>query len=454
VATLMYTSHPSKNSLAAIVPQNIADAVRHQHDISYSSLREMRDLIVRLAARTQEVNPSLIPFFATGGIPYVFPLMHVLDDQGHRELLDGSHFLMFPGPTWKGKIDGRTSLEFFVERFGPLLVRALDSQDRVCVQSIDTTNTGNSALRFVNAMQAVCDAFGITQPGRLSVDVVSIVDAARATDGSHEAAAGRVESQLGPIPILIPSGYTPAGTLTDSVPTEFLRDDGRHNFRLFISFWIASNIPTEDRAELVGAYGDHDLLSVVTAGNPGRINITFSGGTSSLSTGLNTPGHRIINLLSEPSDSWEWRHLEQCENMGPLTGEQEEFKKAASVWSEAGLRLIELQHTDEQTAVKSLKKINRLLTGVEIYWLSTLRTPPKDLLRKVIATLKRDPAVNESIHHIRKASESSGPETVEAEATVCPEAVAFFRQCKPELAAREPKAEMPALARWWLKELS
>lgn len=457
-AKLMYTPHPDRNAIGAALPEDLVEAVRHRHEISYSVLREMREIVWALAELIVSVRPHLLPFFATGGIPYVFPVMHVLSDRREREFTDGSRFHMFPGLAWGGKLDGQTTLAFFVREFGKQVNASLAANGRTTVVQIDTTNTGNSTSRFVRSMHELCVQHSIQRPDDLTVRVVAIVNRKRAADGTHEEGTSPVQTSAGNVPVLIPEGFRATGPLIDRQPTVFVREDGHDRFHLTVSYWITEDIPTEDKADLLGVHANHDLLGVRSGVTPGRLVIRFPDGRSSEDTGENTPGHRLINMLSKPLTSEAWRVYEQYANSLPLTPEQAQFVEEAKVWSEAPLRLTELDSGDPERSAQALLAINRLLTGVEIHWLSTAEGIPERLLpkleAKVLATLRRDPAADPDVKTIRiDQTLPRTRETVEPEATVAPEAVKFLRRFRPEIAAEEQEGDWPVKARWWLERL-
>ena len=117
---------------------------------------------------------------------------------------------------------------------------------------------------------------------------------------------------MGSVSILVPGGFKPDGPLRDRLFARFIRkDDSPELFEFNLSYWVADDVPTEDRANLLGAYADHDLLHVQTGRVAGRIVVDFENGRTSQQTGLDVPGHRLIGLLSNPLDWVEWRTLEQ-----------------------------------------------------------------------------------------------------------------------------------------------
>jgi hypothetical protein len=90
-------------------------AAENDVPVVFSALLEMRRVIEQIAGDLEAAQPDLIPFFATGGIPFMFPAMYALADRQAFSLLDGLHFHMFPGLSWDGKLDG-VDLETFFAR--------------------------------------------------------------------------------------------------------------------------------------------------------------------------------------------------------------------------------------------------------------------------------------------------------------------------------------------------
>lgn len=452
---LMYTSHPSNNAIQAAIPHNPADAVRQRHTVSYAVLSELHDTVWSLAKLVATKRPDLIPFFATGGIPIVFAVMYVLSDRWHFDLTDGSHFHMFPGLAWGGKFDSKTTLDYFVEEFGSILKAIIAAKGTARVLSIDTTNTGNSTRRFVRAMEELCERNQIANPESIVLDVIAIVDRSRAADGSHDVGTVPVQSTWGPIPVLIPEGYRATRQLLDRGAIRFERENGDNCFQLSVTYWTTARLPTEDNPDLLGALAVHEVLGVKTGRTPGRIAVSFDNGLVSEETGGGTPGHRLISLLSESHESTPWRCYKQYAEIPMLTQSERAFTTNAKVWSEAQLRLAELQQAGREKGIESLQKINRLLTGVEVFWLAKQRPIARVMVPKVLASLKSDPAVVPSIVRIASAEEAAcGPDAVMPEATISPEAVRFFRRCYPQKAKNEPTGDVPILAKWWMAQVT
>ena len=75
---LMYTPHPLDNRLQAFVPSSLVKAAENDEDVEFTELLQMRRVVEELANDIERVRPNLIPFFATGGIPFMIPAMQVL----------------------------------------------------------------------------------------------------------------------------------------------------------------------------------------------------------------------------------------------------------------------------------------------------------------------------------------------------------------------------------------
>lgn len=103
----MYQMHPDRASLFAGDPPEPAQAAENVQTIRFDDLLEMRQVVWDLAGFIEEWKPDLVPFFATGGIPYLIPVMHVLERKGQRDFLDGGTSISSqvrvgegPSPDW------------------------------------------------------------------------------------------------------------------------------------------------------------------------------------------------------------------------------------------------------------------------------------------------------------------------------------------------------------------
>lgn len=74
IGRLMYTPHPAGNRIVHVSPERLAKAARRVHQINYVSLVQVHQAIGEIAQIIADLNPSLVIFFATGGIPIVFPV--------------------------------------------------------------------------------------------------------------------------------------------------------------------------------------------------------------------------------------------------------------------------------------------------------------------------------------------------------------------------------------------
>ena len=70
--------------------------------------------IAQIAGDLEAAQPDLIPFFATGGIPFMFPAMYALADRQAFSLLDGGvTSTCSRGCRGNAKLDGVDSGTFF-----------------------------------------------------------------------------------------------------------------------------------------------------------------------------------------------------------------------------------------------------------------------------------------------------------------------------------------------------
>jgi hypothetical protein len=151
----LYTAHPSVNRLRSVGPIGLWKARLNVLALDYKEVLSIRDAIWALVDHVTRSKPDFIPFFATGSIPYVFPLMQNLSDIQQEELLDGSRFHMFPGLLWGGRIDHMNSEEFFIHEAEPILHALASKREPIKILSIDTTNTGNAVNKAIKAVVAV-----------------------------------------------------------------------------------------------------------------------------------------------------------------------------------------------------------------------------------------------------------------------------------------------------------
>ena len=180
----MYQSHPDRDTLFAGNPSNLVTATQNIQPIHFDDLLEMRQIVWDLANLIVEWQPDLIPFFATGGIPYLFPVMHVLEKTKQHGFIDGQHFHLFPGLTWGGSIDDKDSETYFASTFGSIVRQRLDSAAPVRVLVIDTTNSGNAVNKAVAACQRAIKASGAST-GRVALD--------RGWDREHKPCRGQTK---------------------------------------------------------------------------------------------------------------------------------------------------------------------------------------------------------------------------------------------------------------------
>lgn len=421
---LMYRPHPEENRLRVLMPTSLVEAVRHPQQVTFAEVAEMRAAVRELADLTVSECPHFVLFFATGSIPYVIPLLHVLSDRGERRLTDGTRFHLFPGLSWGGRIDGRSSIEFFAAEFVPLLGGALDGEGGVRILSIDTTNTGNAVNRIVAAFEAACEGVPAATPERVELTVVGVVNGRRA--GEPGGSKTEVVEASAPAFVLTPKGYTPDDTLRNRVATRFRRDRKGERFTLRIAYWIASNIPSEDEVELIGAKGLHRTLAVEPDGTAGRIVVAFDNGMTTESTGLGSLGRRFLSLLSAKEPSFVWTKLCDANALAPPTEEERADYEEGKFWTRGGLRQFELDRSDPDDAVRSLLGQDDL-ESVEIDWLARRVPVPKEAITLVRASALKDPI------------------------TRGPEAIRFFRSALPELAAGEPPGG--ETLDWWLDRL-
>jgi hypothetical protein len=420
----MYQAHPSRDTLFAGIPQNLVDATQNIQPILFQDLQEMHHLVWDLAAFIVDWKPDLIPFFATGGIPYLFPVMHILEKQKQRAFIDGHHFHLFPGLAWDGTIDGQTSDAFFSARFGGI-IREKVGGEKLRILVIDTTNTGNAINNAVAACQDAIRASGVS-PDQFSLKVIGIVNASHAAAQKPSADKSLFTGANRSAYILTPARYSASSPLLDRQITTFSPVAANEACSFELTYWLAGNIPTEDNAELIGVEAVHETLTTTSKPRAGRPKVIYGNNETQQGTGLGSLSGRLLSLLWTPLDAWQWKKMEEINELPPLTPEEEQELAETRELSQGGLRLFELKSMDPSQAVTELMKLSRLLEDVEVYWLRTLDPTPKNVAPKVRASL-------------------------EINCCTGAEAVWYFRRAFPEIAEIEPGGD--ASPEWWIEQL-
>jgi hypothetical protein len=437
---LMYTPHPAQSRLPAFVPPSLVRAAELDVSVNFNELLEMRRVIEQMAGDLEAAQADLIPFFATGGIPFLFPAMHVLYDRKVYSLVDGSHFHMFPGLSWNGKLDGVDSETFFATEFGSLITAATHEDGSIHIWTMDATFTGNAVRKLITALHRAFRAL-TTRPPKATVSLLAIIDASRA----HRAAKDDnipLHSPLGNFYLKRPAEYSPAGQLEDRQPVRFVRNRGEELFSLTVEYRVINAIPTEDRAELIGAVAKKETLGVAPEHRVGRLTLHFDNGYSPSGTGGNGIGSNILNYLSRTEDRIPWVQWLNVAAL-PLLGEDEKqnYDDAKSL-TRAGLRMFELMPELTEDVAEGLLLKSGLLDGPELFCLKkhALRQftdnggvePtcfPGKLLRKVLASAKADK-------------------------DLVLDALALFRVCRPDKVPEEPyQRSDEEMLKWWDNEL-
>ena len=240
----MYSPHPPDNRIRAFAPQSLVDATQNEFTIRFSEFIEMRRTIEKLADEIVGFRPNLIPFFATGGIPFAIPTMTVLYDRKSRDLVDGKHFHMFPGLSWNGKLDGVDSETYFAREFGELIRGRSDSDNGMRIWTVDATFTGNAIRKLIKALHRTFSELHV-KPAGAFVSVIAVIDASRASKEPKDDAL-LLDTQFGPLYLARSGEFSPVGDLHDRQPIRFVRNDGDDLFDLNITYWAVGAIPTRE----------------------------------------------------------------------------------------------------------------------------------------------------------------------------------------------------------------
>ena len=439
---LMYTPHPPDSRIAAFVPKSLTDAARNDIEISFDELLEMRRTISLIADEIVSFEPDLIPFFATGGIPFAFPAMNVIANRGQASFVDGNHFHMFPGLSWNSKLDGADSESFFATEFGALVKQHAEGGRQVRILTLDATFTGNAIRKLMTAIHRVFEELEV-KPRNAVVSLLAIIDASRA---KKEPAEGKMALSTSSETLYLtePSEFVPNGSLCDRTPTRFVRQDGKDLFDLDVTFLTMSAIPTEDRSELIGAHAKPEILGITPENVVGRLTVHCSNGRTVTGTGGGSVAHNLLNALSGNEDQPPWSEWSKTAAAPPVSDSERAAYEERNSLSNDVLKVFEMDihpGADMTSVVASLSTKSGLLTDVEVWSLlehsycefnetgTSVTSIPRELERKVVASARKD-------------------------AKVIKNAVELFRICNVETAATEPQGiDESAQLDWWDKNL-
>lgn len=429
-ARLMYTSHPDANAIRVAMPTEYATAASNALEITCNQVREMRATVRQLADEVEHIQPNLVLFFATGGIPYVLPLLHCLADRGRLNFLDGKTFHMFPGLVWEGRIEGGSSEDYFCRAFTELL--PLDECERLSVLVIDTTNTGNAVNNAVKALDKVLSGRVGPRPNRIEIRVVGIVNGSHPVKERDRRQRAQIITPQGPAWVKLPDGYFNVSPLEARCWVAFTCDAGPAPFQLYISYWVESALPTEDEAELLGAKSDHATLAVESTEDAGRLVILHANGCRSPIALGRTPGSTLSKLVASADTTMPWQTLMRTDSFT----EAECASLDVAEVTEDYLRLMELDNADTATTITALAVADYGLRQVDVYWLSkqhrdAILLHELQLMGKTRSLLARD---------------ECREETVEA-------AIALFANVYPDLAAAASGGTDRQALHWWLERI-
>ena len=431
---LMYTSHPPDNHIPFVPASRLSEAVNAIHSIKYDSLVNVWQTIRELAIEINTLGPDLVVFFATGGIPIVFPILHCLSDAGRYDLTDGSVFHMFPGLAWDGNIGDKKPMQYFVDEIGEAIRSTSKSTSRSLRQivAIDTTNSGNAVNLAVQSLFEGCKKASVNP----DITVYGVVNNAarpnleqnlsrrqiRHLDGSHS-------------DLLVPTGFRPTEDLVERRPAVFVgKSENVSESKVVISYWFVDELFTEDCAELIGIAAIHKHLKVVTSGTAGRMRILFENGRVLTETGLDAVGRRLIRVLSAEHSQMPWSLYIKVGAMPTVSSDEDGFFHNTELDREAFQRLFEIEN--DECGIKSILNKKGLLSSIDIYYLKDHSEFSSSAVRKVFAALNK--AIPEH--------------SDEAKQTII-EAAAYFRSIY-KIETDEPESnEIPELKEFWIKRI-
>ena len=439
--TLMYTPHPAQSRLSAFVPSSLVRAAENDVPVKFSELLELRRVIEQMAGDLQAAQPDLIPFFATGGIPFMIPAMHVLEARRAYSLIDGRHFHMFPGLSWGGELDGVNSETYFAREFGSLVTSATHQDGSVRIWTMDATFTGNAIRKLLTAVHRGFQELP-GRPPKAFVSLLAIIDASRADRKAKDDTNILLNSPSGTFYLKRPAEFSPTGELNDRHPVRFVRNGGKDLFELMVEYRVVTTIPTEDRYELIGAIANKETLGVAPNHQVGRLTVEFDNGYSESGTGGNGIGTNILNYLGKTEDRLPWSQWLNVAALPVLGEDEKEGYEEVKTLSLAGLRVFELLGAPTEDALEGLLEQRGLLTAVEIYCLKEHALDQFHKSGGVHPTSFRDKL-------LRKVLASARFDTGAA-----PNALALFRVCHLDKVGDEPHQRCDQeLLDWWDEQL-
>ncbi len=416
----MYRSHPETNELALIIPSTYVQAAMNEQRVPLAVFYEMRECIQRLADLVENLQPHIVLFFATGGIPYAFPMMSVLMRRQSWDLLDG-RFHMFPGLSWDGTIRDRCSSEYCISELRDLIATlrtALPHSLPVRLLALDTAHSGSGINKLVSTVNTAIRA----SDGTVTTDVVGIVSHAKASQQGPRDDKLKVSGSLGSVWLQKPSIYAGPQVTSAFQWLELPTSSDSHTLQL--SYWVYSSIPAEDNADIMGVSSARDELGIRATSKTGRIVLATDDGVEAPLSGGRTIGDNLLNALAVPEESVVLKAIEQQFT----TCLPDELQAEADEIHRSFAQVDELDHGDPDEVASQLLSARKALMPTEVYWLGS-----RDKLGPIWAGKLAD--------SIRKSSHPS-------------EYIAALRQARPDVAVGEPLCLTDDnLVVWWLEQV-
>ena len=443
VGRLRYTPHPPKNKFKAFTPSSLIEASQSTFILNYEDLLEMRQIVEVIANELASSEPDLIPFFATGGIPFIFPAMEILSKSNHEQLIDGKHIHLFPGLSWNGKYENMNSENYFKSEFKQLIKNHFKHNSRLHIWSVDASFTGNAINKLIKVIHQLLSDLD-TKTQNTTVSIVAIIDASRAPLREFVNSMA-LESEHGTFFLKKPSEFSGTEELVDNKYINFSCIDGEDAFELRIKFIVASTIISEDRAELIGAEASKNFLGISQVNHISHPKIIFDNGHQTSGTGGSSLGLNFLNWLSTSQDLFPWSRWRDISLREPISEIDKNHQDSFSELLEDSLSYYDIflhkKGHPTRNELDRLLETKRLLKPFEIISLSqvanlefkkTHNTPTcisEQLLLKVHASTVETPIYQ-------------------------PDAIDLFRLCCPASAALEPRElEFSDCHLWWGKIL-
>ncbi|MCE5200747.1 MAG: hypothetical protein ABFD54_06425 [Armatimonadota bacterium] len=413
-----YTAHPSENELAAVLSEEIDNALSNIYHIPYSSFDSLYSVVSGVADHIAAVQPDLVFFFASGGLAIALPTIQYLPGRLHTRAFENV-FHMLPGLNWPQKLHGATCFDYAVSEMEALLAANAKAEDKLKVLCIDTTGVGNAVRRIVQALTAATD--GISGE-TIDVYIVAVVNGRKSPQAAPDLLRiSRPDDE--DFYIQRPTGYGACGYVTEGEFAQFTSDTEEIP-NLQIAYVHCVDIFTEDNAELLGIAALAGTANIEASTAGGELVVDLPNGRWQPWLGCQSVGHRIwVALCTKRDQNPLWQRLDELAAKPSMTPSEELFI-VGSGW---GQRLQQLDSGNAATILEA----SETLQAVDLYWLRTRG--------------HFEPHYCELAAHTLSVSD---------DITVIDYTLQFLRIAYPSIAARKNQSlHIRRSRQWWLGQL-